>query len=178
VWRASRFRAQLHWRRPPPWHVGSTNRLGVVKARGCGQGSGGLGAGLGSFAGWGGGLGPPTGLGATAGLLRMMQCFDVIFCHDISILVFFPHALCIQGEIWRQWRRKHRRAEFLSSGHLGNHIVAASIRLGHPAVVLIRDTTTEQRLLKSFVDSGATLFKGAASQVCCWVNMHTSCRLS
>jgi phenylcoumaran benzylic ether reductase len=59
--------------------------------------------------------------------------------------------------------QKSRVLVISGTGHLGKHIVAASIRLGHPAAVLIRDTTlsdpAKAQLLKSFVDSGATLFK-------------------
>jgi hypothetical protein len=56
---------------------------------GCCHGCGGSGVDLGSFVGRRSGLGPATGLSAAAGLLKMMQCFDVIFCPDISVLVFF-----------------------------------------------------------------------------------------
>ncbi|TVU22306.1 hypothetical protein EJB05_31991 [Eragrostis curvula] len=50
------------------------------------------------------------------------------------------------------------------TGHLGKHIVAASIHLGHPTTVLIRDDApsdpAKSQLLKSFIDLGAALLKG------------------
>uniref|UniRef100_A0A0A9FKD6 NmrA-like domain-containing protein n=1 Tax=Arundo donax TaxID=35708 RepID=A0A0A9FKD6_ARUDO len=50
------------------------------------------------------------------------------------------------------------------TGHIGKHIVAASVRLGHPTAVLTRDAApsdpAKAQLLKGFIDSGATLLKG------------------
>ncbi|XP_062191258.1 phenylcoumaran benzylic ether reductase POP1-like isoform X2 [Phragmites australis] len=50
------------------------------------------------------------------------------------------------------------------TGHIGKHIVAASVRLGHSTAVLIRDSAladpAKAQLLKKFVDSGAALLKG------------------
>jgi phenylcoumaran benzylic ether reductase len=37
--------------------------------------------------------------------------------------------------------QKSRVLVISGTGHLGDHIVSANIRLGHPAAVLIRDTT-------------------------------------
>ncbi|XP_037408780.1 isoflavone reductase-like [Triticum dicoccoides] len=50
------------------------------------------------------------------------------------------------------------------TGHIGKHIVAASVRRGHPTSVLIRDAApadlAKAQLLKSFIDSGVALIKG------------------
>ncbi|CAL4950902.1 unnamed protein product [Urochloa decumbens] len=50
------------------------------------------------------------------------------------------------------------------TGRLGRHIVAASARLGHPTVALVRDTApsdpSKAALLKSFLDLGVALVKG------------------
>ncbi|CAL4964622.1 unnamed protein product [Urochloa decumbens] len=50
------------------------------------------------------------------------------------------------------------------TGRLGRHIVAASARLGHPTVALVRDTApsdpAKAALLKSFLDLGVALVKG------------------
>uniref|UniRef100_A0ACD5VDE3 Uncharacterized protein n=1 Tax=Avena sativa TaxID=4498 RepID=A0ACD5VDE3_AVESA len=50
------------------------------------------------------------------------------------------------------------------TGHIGKHIVAASIHHGHSTSVLIRDATpsdlAKAQLLTSFVDSGVALIKG------------------
>ncbi|CAD6232352.1 unnamed protein product [Miscanthus lutarioriparius] len=50
------------------------------------------------------------------------------------------------------------------TGYLGRHVVAASARLGHPTVALVRDTApadpAKAALLKSFQDAGVTLLKG------------------
>jgi len=49
------------------------------------------------------------------------------------------------------------------TGHIGKHIVTASVRLGHPTVVLTRDSApsdpAKAQLIKSFADSGAALIK-------------------
>jgi uncharacterized protein YbjT (DUF2867 family) len=50
------------------------------------------------------------------------------------------------------------------TGYLGRHVVAASARLGHPTLALVRDTApsdpAKAALLKSFQDTGVTLLKG------------------
>jgi len=50
------------------------------------------------------------------------------------------------------------------TGYLGRHVVAASARLGHPTLALVRDTApsdpAKAALLKSFQDAGVTLLKG------------------
>jgi phenylcoumaran benzylic ether reductase len=50
------------------------------------------------------------------------------------------------------------------TGCLGRHVVAASARLGHPTLALVRDTApsdpAKAALLKSFQDAGGTLLKG------------------
>ncbi|XP_047061442.1 phenylcoumaran benzylic ether reductase Pyrc5-like [Lolium rigidum] len=50
------------------------------------------------------------------------------------------------------------------TGHIGKHIVAASIRLGHSTSVLVRDATqsdpAKAQLLKNFAESGVALIKG------------------
>ncbi|KAM0897584.1 hypothetical protein ACQ4PT_022490 [Festuca glaucescens] len=50
------------------------------------------------------------------------------------------------------------------TGHIGKHIVDASVRHGHSTSVLIRDATpsdpAKAQLLTSFVDSGIALIKG------------------
>ncbi|KAK3163652.1 hypothetical protein QOZ80_1AG0006410 [Eleusine coracana subsp. coracana] len=50
------------------------------------------------------------------------------------------------------------------TGHIGKHLVFASIRLGHSTAILVRDTTPSDpakvELLKSFIESGAALLKG------------------
>ncbi|CAO2161863.1 unnamed protein product [Urochloa humidicola] len=50
------------------------------------------------------------------------------------------------------------------TGHIGQHVVAASARLGHPTVALVRDTSpsdpAKAALLKSFQDAGVALVKG------------------
>ena len=50
------------------------------------------------------------------------------------------------------------------TGYLGRHVVAASARLGHPTLALVRDTApsdpAKAALLKSFQDAGVTLVKG------------------
>ncbi|TVU22304.1 hypothetical protein EJB05_31989, partial [Eragrostis curvula] len=50
------------------------------------------------------------------------------------------------------------------TGHLGRHVVAASARLGHPTIALVRDMApsdpAKAQLLKSFQDLGVTLVKG------------------
>ncbi|EES00458.1 isoflavone reductase homolog IRL [Sorghum bicolor] len=50
------------------------------------------------------------------------------------------------------------------TGYLGRHVVAASARLGHPTVALVRDTApsdpAKAALLQSFQDAGVTLVKG------------------
>ncbi|WVZ71906.1 hypothetical protein U9M48_020437 [Paspalum notatum var. saurae] len=50
------------------------------------------------------------------------------------------------------------------TGYLGRHMVAASARLGHPTLALVRDTApsdpAKAALLKSFQDAGVTLLKG------------------
>ncbi|KAJ1283001.1 hypothetical protein BS78_03G094100 [Paspalum vaginatum] len=50
------------------------------------------------------------------------------------------------------------------TGYLGRHVVAASARLGHPTLALVRDTApsdpAKAALLKSFEDAGVTLLKG------------------
>ncbi|PUZ51578.1 hypothetical protein GQ55_6G199200 [Panicum hallii var. hallii] len=50
------------------------------------------------------------------------------------------------------------------TGCLGRHVVAASARLGHPTLALVRDTApsdpAKAALLKSFQDAGVTLLKG------------------
>lgn len=50
------------------------------------------------------------------------------------------------------------------TGHIGKHIVAASVHRGHPTSVLIRDAApsdlAKAQLLKSFIDSGVALIKG------------------
>ncbi|TKW12960.1 hypothetical protein SEVIR_5G069600v4 [Setaria viridis] len=50
------------------------------------------------------------------------------------------------------------------TGYLGWHVVAASARLGHPTLALVRDTApsdaAKAALLKSFQDAGVTLLKG------------------
>ncbi|WVZ71905.1 hypothetical protein U9M48_020436 [Paspalum notatum var. saurae] len=50
------------------------------------------------------------------------------------------------------------------TGFLGKHVVAASARLGHPTLALVRDTApsdpAKAALLKSFQDAGVTLVKG------------------
>ncbi|KAL6627578.1 hypothetical protein ACP70R_031304 [Stipagrostis hirtigluma subsp. patula] len=50
------------------------------------------------------------------------------------------------------------------TGYLGRHVVAASARLGHPTLALVRDTApsdaAKAELLKSFRDAGVTLVKG------------------
>jgi nucleoside-diphosphate-sugar epimerase len=49
------------------------------------------------------------------------------------------------------------------TGHIGKHIVTASVRLGHPTAVLTRDSApsdpAKAQLIKSFVDSGAAIIK-------------------
>ncbi|GJN37734.1 hypothetical protein PR202_gb26720 [Eleusine coracana subsp. coracana] len=49
------------------------------------------------------------------------------------------------------------------TGHIGKHLVFASIRLGHSTAILVRDTTPSDpakvELLKSFIESGAALLK-------------------
>ena len=49
------------------------------------------------------------------------------------------------------------------TGHIGKHIVAASVRHGHPTSVLIRDAApsdpAKAQLLMRFVDSGVALIK-------------------
>ncbi|XP_066314058.1 isoflavone reductase homolog IRL-like isoform X1 [Miscanthus floridulus] len=49
------------------------------------------------------------------------------------------------------------------TGHIGKHIVTASVRLGHLTVVLTRDSSpsdpAKAQLIKSFADSGAALIK-------------------
>jgi uncharacterized protein YbjT (DUF2867 family) len=51
-----------------------------------------------------------------------------------------------------------------ATGYIGRHIVAASARLGHPTLALVRDTAPSEpakaELLKTFQDSGVTLLKG------------------
>ncbi|KAG2596244.1 isoflavone reductase homolog IRL [Panicum virgatum] len=51
-----------------------------------------------------------------------------------------------------------------ATGYLGRHVVAASARLGHPTLALVRDTApsdpAKAALLKSFQDAGVTLLKG------------------
>ncbi|KAL6848327.1 hypothetical protein ACP4OV_022455 [Aristida adscensionis] len=50
------------------------------------------------------------------------------------------------------------------TGHIGKHIVPASIQLGHPTAVLVRDAApsdpAKAQLLKSFSDSGVALLEG------------------
>ncbi|CAD6239231.1 unnamed protein product [Miscanthus lutarioriparius] len=50
------------------------------------------------------------------------------------------------------------------TGHIGKHIVTASVRLGLPTAVLTRDSApsdpAKAQLIKSFADSGAALIKG------------------
>jgi uncharacterized protein YbjT (DUF2867 family) len=50
------------------------------------------------------------------------------------------------------------------TGRLGRHIVAASARLGHPTIALVRDTApsdpAKAALLRSFRDTGVALVKG------------------
>ncbi|VAH70547.1 unnamed protein product [Triticum turgidum subsp. durum] len=50
------------------------------------------------------------------------------------------------------------------TGHIGKHIVAASVRRDNPTCVLIRDAApaylAKAQLLKSFIDSGVALIKG------------------
>ncbi|XP_066305964.1 isoflavone reductase homolog IRL-like [Miscanthus floridulus] len=50
------------------------------------------------------------------------------------------------------------------TGYLGRHVVAASARLGHPTLALVRDTApsdpAKATLLKSFQDAGVTLLEG------------------
>ncbi|KAL6627579.1 hypothetical protein ACP70R_031305 [Stipagrostis hirtigluma subsp. patula] len=50
------------------------------------------------------------------------------------------------------------------TGYLGRHVVAASARLGHPTVALVRDTApsdpAKAELLRSFRDAGVTVVKG------------------
>ncbi|KAI5019384.1 hypothetical protein ZWY2020_044272 [Hordeum vulgare] len=50
------------------------------------------------------------------------------------------------------------------TGYIGKHVVAASARLGHPTLALVRDTApsdpAKAQLLKTFQDSGVTLLKG------------------
>ncbi|KAJ1283000.1 hypothetical protein BS78_03G094000 [Paspalum vaginatum] len=50
------------------------------------------------------------------------------------------------------------------TGYLGRRVVAASARLGHPTLALVRDTApsdpAKAELLKSFEDAGVTLVKG------------------
>uniref|UniRef100_A0ACD5TRH7 Uncharacterized protein n=1 Tax=Avena sativa TaxID=4498 RepID=A0ACD5TRH7_AVESA len=50
------------------------------------------------------------------------------------------------------------------TGHIGKHIVAASVRHGHSTSVLVRDAAppdpAKAQLLTSFVDSGVALIKG------------------
>ena len=50
------------------------------------------------------------------------------------------------------------------TGCLGRHVVAASARLGHPTLALVRDTVpsdpAKAQLLKSFQAAGVTLLKG------------------
>jgi uncharacterized protein YbjT (DUF2867 family) len=49
------------------------------------------------------------------------------------------------------------------TGHIGKHIVTASVRLGHPTAVLTRDSApsdpAKAQFIKSFADSGAALIK-------------------
>lgn len=49
------------------------------------------------------------------------------------------------------------------TGHIGKHIVTASVRLGHPTAVLTRDSAPSDpakvQLIKSFADSGAAVIK-------------------
>ncbi|TKW12956.1 hypothetical protein SEVIR_5G069200v4 [Setaria viridis] len=51
-----------------------------------------------------------------------------------------------------------------ATGYLGRHVVAASARLGHPTLALVRDTApsdpAKAALIKSFQDAGVTLLKG------------------
>jgi len=51
-----------------------------------------------------------------------------------------------------------------ATGYLGRHVVAASARLGHPTLALVRDTApsdpAKAALLKSFQDAGVTLLNG------------------
>ncbi|CAO2193261.1 unnamed protein product [Urochloa humidicola] len=53
------------------------------------------------------------------------------------------------------------------TGRLGQHVVAASARLGHPTFALVRDTApsdpAKAALLQSFTDAGVTLVKGDLS---------------
>ncbi|CAL4950912.1 unnamed protein product [Urochloa decumbens] len=50
------------------------------------------------------------------------------------------------------------------TGHIGKHIVAASVRLGHPTSILTREFAlsdpVKRQLLNSWVTSGASLLKG------------------
>ena len=51
-----------------------------------------------------------------------------------------------------------------ATGYIGRHVVAASARLGHPTLALVRDAApsdpAKAQLLKTFQDSGVTLLTG------------------
>ncbi|KAF6984834.1 hypothetical protein CFC21_002784 [Triticum aestivum] len=51
-----------------------------------------------------------------------------------------------------------------ATGYIGRHVVAASARLGHPTLALVRDAAPSEpakaQLLKTFQDSGVTLLTG------------------
>jgi hypothetical protein len=62
------------------------------------------------------------------------------------------------------------------TGHIGKHIVAASIRLGHSTSVLVRDATqsdpAKAQLLKSFADSGVALIKVCVTIIPCYLSFN------
>ncbi|OEL25281.1 Isoflavone reductase-like protein [Dichanthelium oligosanthes] len=64
----------------------------------------------------------------------------------------------------KQDMEKSRVLVIGGTGHIGKHIVAASVRFGHPTAVLIREFTPSDpikaQLLNSWVNSGASLLKG------------------
>jgi nucleoside-diphosphate-sugar epimerase len=62
------------------------------------------------------------------------------------------------------------------TGHIGKHIVAASIRLGHSTSVLVRDATqsdpAKAQLLKNFADSGVALIKVCVTIIPCYLSFN------
>jgi nucleoside-diphosphate-sugar epimerase len=64
------------------------------------------------------------------------------------------------------------------TGHIGKHIVAASVRHGHSTSVLIRDATpsdpAKAQLLTSFIDSGVALVKVCVTIIPCELSFNYS----